>query len=113
MPRPKLEPTSEDRRLVRSFAACGIRQEEIARIMGIRSPKTLRKHFREELDRGAPEANYNVAQSLYKKATSGDTEAAKFWLKCRAGWKDRPAFEIPPIPPPAFIVAQEPHKDAS
>lgn len=108
MPRPKLEPTSEQRRLVKSLAACGTRQEEIARVIGIRSPKTLRKHFRHELDLGAPEANYNVAQSLYKKATGGDTEAAKFWLKCRAGWRDRPAFEPASNPPPAFIVAQEP-----
>jgi len=108
MPRPKLTPTGEQRRLVKSLVACGIRQEEIARVIGIRSPKTLRKHFREELDRGAPEANYNVAQSLYQKATAGDTEAAKFWLKCRAGWKDRPGFEAGTNPAPPFIVAQDP-----
>lgn len=107
MPRPKLEPTDEQRRLVKSLAAFGIRQEEIGKLIQIRSPKTLRKHFREELDRGATEANYNVAQSLYQKATGGDTEAAKFWLRCRAGWRDRPSFEVAPNPPPPFIVAQD------
>ncbi|MFL9997990.1 hypothetical protein PQR34_42825 [Paraburkholderia sediminicola] len=29
-----------------------------------------------------------MAQSLYNKATGGDTIAAIFWLKCRAHWKE-------------------------
>lgn len=107
MPRPKIRPTDEQRRLVKSLAACGIRQEEIGRMVGIRSPKTLRLHFRQELDRGAPEANYTVAQALYKKAAAGDTMAATFWLKSRAGWQDRPAFEPGTIAPPPFIIARE------
>lgn len=76
-------------------------------MVGVRSEKTLRKYFREELDRGVPEANYKVASSLYKRATGNDTPAAIFWLKSRAGWKDRPAFEAAPIPPPSFIVFQD------
>jgi hypothetical protein len=32
-------------------------------------------------------ANSNVTQSLYNKATDGDTIAVIFWLKCRAHWK--------------------------
>jgi hypothetical protein len=76
-------------------------------MLGIRSAKTLRKHFREELARGATEANYNVAQALYKKATAGDMVAATFWLKCRANWKERPVFDPTTIPPPPFVVAQE------
>src|ERR1700693_3786982 len=66
MPRPKFSPTEEQRKLVKSFAAVGISQEEIAKHIGIRSPKTLRKHFREELDRGGTEANYKVAQMCFK-----------------------------------------------
>jgi hypothetical protein len=65
MARPRFIPTAEQRRIVRSMAAYGIRQEEIARYVGLRSDKTLRNHFREELDRAAPEANAQVAQSLY------------------------------------------------
>lgn len=60
MPRPKLNPTEEQRRLVKSLAAMGTLQSDIAKMIGIRSPKTLRKHFRMELDRGALEANSNV-----------------------------------------------------
>ncbi len=106
MPRPSLNPTEKQRELVKSLAACGIRQEDIARKIGIRSPKTLRKYFRKELTNGATDANYNVAKSLYHKALGGDTYAAQFWLRCRAGWRDQSTFSAPTAPPP-FIVAKE------
>jgi hypothetical protein len=77
MPRPKLNPTEEQRRLVKKLAAVGTKHEDIAHMVNIRSPKTLRKHFREELDRGAAEANASVAGALYKKAMDGDTNAQK------------------------------------
>jgi hypothetical protein len=108
MPRPKLNPTDEQRRLVKPLAAFGIRHDEIAKMINVRSPKTLRKHFRVELDRGAAEANSSVAQALYKMAVSGEHPAATlFWLKCRAGWKERPSFEPAMAAAPApFIVAK-------
>ena len=105
MPRPRLQPSEEQRRLVKSLAAMGNKQEDIARILGIRSPKTLRKHYRQELDRGALEANHNVAQTLYKMATSGQRPAATmFWLKARAGWRERTTSgqEMQAMPP--FVV---------
>jgi hypothetical protein len=108
MPRPKLQPTEQQRRLVKSLVAMGNRQEDIARVLGIRSPKTLRKHYRQELDRGALEANHNVAQTLYKMATSGQRPAATmFWLKTRAGWRERPGATPDPrlTAAPPFIVA--------
>ena len=105
MPRPKLSPTDEQRRLVKQLAAVGTKHEDIAHMVKIRSPKTLRKHFREELDRGAAEANANVAGALYKNAMDGDTNAQKFWLQTRAGW-GRSSFERVSTPPP-FIVVRE------
>jgi hypothetical protein len=60
MPRPKLNPTPDQRNQVKSFAAFGIAHEDIAKVIGIKSPKTLRKHFRQELDLGAIEANGRV-----------------------------------------------------
>jgi len=108
MARPRFTPTAEQRRIVKSMAAMGIPQEQVAQMINCRSPKTLRKHFREELDAAASEANYNVAKVLYNLATSGEEPAATmFWLKCRAGWRERPIFEPASIAPPPFIVAQE------
>ena len=47
MPRPSFKATAEQRKLVKSLAAVGLRQEQICAMVGLRSPKTLRKHFRE------------------------------------------------------------------
>jgi hypothetical protein len=110
MPRPKITPTAEDRRLVRTLSAYGVPQEGIAKRIGIRSPKTLRKYFREELDGGSLEANCKVAQTMFQMATSGkDMRATMFWLQARAGWNDRPAF-TPAITgaAPPFVVARAP-----
>jgi hypothetical protein len=109
MARPRTKPTAEDRRLVKSLAAYGVPQDQIASRIGIRSAKTLRKYFREELDRGIVDANASVAQTLYKMATSGNEPAATlFWLKCRAGWKERASADLATIAPSPFIVAKEP-----
>src|SRR3954454_17328002 len=108
MPRPTFLPTTDQRRQVRSMAAYGIKQEDIARSVGLRSPKTLRRHFREELDRASTEANAQVAQTLFKLASSGKSPAATiFWLKARAGWRDGQTFESRPTIVPPFIVAPE------
>ncbi len=54
-------------------------------------PKTLRKHFRPDIDRGALEANAKVAQSLFQMATQGgNVAAAIFWMKVRGGWSEKP-----------------------
>jgi hypothetical protein len=107
MPRPHLNPTSEQRNLVKSMAACGIPHEQIAKQVGIRSAKTLRKYFRVELDSGMPEANYQIARSLFHKGQQGDVEAAKFWLKCRAGWREYPHFGTATGSLPPFVVAKD------
>jgi hypothetical protein len=89
MPRPAFKATEQQRQLTQSMAAYGIPQESIAKVIGVRSPKTLRKHFRRELDLSAIEANTRVAQTAYRLATSGKSVCATmFWLRCRAGWKE-------------------------
>jgi len=83
------EPTDEQRRLVRAMSGFGIPQPDIATHLGI-DPKTLRKHLREELDRGSIEATAKVAQSLFNMATQGNNVAAAiFWMKARAGWREK------------------------
>ena len=105
MPRPKLKPSEEERKLVKHLAAFGVQQEQIAHKIGVRSPKTLRKYFREELDLGQVDANATVAAALFKKAKDGNTDAQKFWLMNRAGWGHctGTSQNAPAVPP--FIVA--------
>ena len=81
-------PSPEQRKTVRAMAAFGIPQIEIANVIGI-SDRTLRKAFREELDKAATEANAKVAEVCFRMATSGTVPAATFfWLKPRAGWRE-------------------------
>jgi hypothetical protein len=111
MPRPSFRPTKEQRELVKQLAAVGTPHELIAKRLGIRSPKTVRKHFRDEIDFGSLEANASVAASTYKNALAGNVEAQKFWLTCRAGW-GRPTFQ-PATAPPPFVVARNDDQEAA
>ena len=89
--RPSYEPTEKDRAQVRMMSGMGIRDYDIAKVIGVSGP-TLRKYFADELDLGHIEANARVAQSLFKQATSPDkpnVAAAIFWLKCRAQWREQ------------------------
>jgi hypothetical protein len=85
----RFEPTPDQRRTVKTMAGFGIPHTDIAPFIGI-DTKTLRKHFREELDRGMTEANAKVAQSLFHMATQGkNVAAAIFWMKARGGWREK------------------------
>jgi hypothetical protein len=95
MGRPKYQPDAKARAQVEAMAAYGAPQEDIARVVGV-DAKTLRKHFREELDTGHVKANARVAESLFRKACADGPNAvtaAIFWLKTRAGWKETSVVE--------------------
>lgn len=78
------------------MAGYGVPEADIAGVIGV-SPKTLRKHYRGELDHGHVKANAKVAENLFRKATGEGREAvtaAIFWLKTRAGWKETNVQEL-------------------
>jgi hypothetical protein len=105
MSRPKFIPTDLHRTTAKSLAAYGIPHEEIAQMIGIRSAKTLRRHFRDELTRGSIEATAQVSQTLYQMATSGEEPACTiFWMKTRAGWREKQRTENAPSAVPDFVV---------
>ena len=88
--RPAHKPEPVTRRQVEAMAGYGVPEADIARVIGV-DPKTLRKHYREELDTGHVKANAKVAENLFRKATGEGREAviaAIFWMKTRAGWKE-------------------------
>jgi hypothetical protein len=93
---PKYQPTEADRNTVRSMAATGFTQEQIATCLGKAGidPKTMRKHFGVELATAANKANAAVANKAYQMAVTGDPPAATFfWLKCRVRWKETTRVE--------------------
>jgi hypothetical protein len=75
------------RQKVRYLAGVGVRQDDIALIIGC-APKTLRKRFRDELDRGVAEANATMCGYLFAAAKAGNIPAIIFWLKTRARWRE-------------------------
>src|SRR6266436_8899798 len=82
------------RERVRYLAGVGVRQDDIAKMVGC-SPKTLRKRLRDELDRGVAEANATIAGYLFAAAKAGNIAAIIFWLKTRANWRERAAPDDP------------------
>lgn len=88
--RPPHEPDAKTRTQVKMLAAMGVPDYDICKVVGM-SPPTMRKYYMRELEVGHIEASANVAQSLYRMATSKDkpnVAAAIFWLKCRCRWRE-------------------------
>lgn len=94
MARKAFLPTDATREQARSWAARGARQEDIAKRIGC-DPKTLRKHFRDELDRGMAEANVEIASALFAAAMNGNVAALIFLAKIRLHWRECDAAERP------------------
>ena len=65
------------REKVRYLAGVGVCQDDIAKIIGC-AAKTLRRHFRDELDRGVAEANATISGSLFGAAKGGNVTAQIF-----------------------------------
>lgn len=86
MPKPEHEPTKATRELVSLHATMGTTQELIAGLLEI-DPKTLRRHYRKELDHSLAKANATIGGALFNKAKSGDTGAMIFWMKTQAKWR--------------------------
>ncbi len=102
-------PSPISRRQVEAMAAYGVPEKDIARVLVI-DPKTLRKHYRDELDTGHVKANSRIAESLYRKAMGEGPQsvtACIFWLKTRAQWKETAVQEVTgPSLTPTLIVRQ-------
>lgn len=92
MSRKPHSPDDISRSKVETLAAVGVRHEDIARIIKI-DPTTLRIRYRDELDLGTAKANAQIAQRLYQRAVDGDLGAMIFWLKARAGWREKHTVE--------------------
>src|SRR6185312_7337315 len=104
--RPAHVPTERSRSEVETLAAFGIPHEDIARVLEI-DPKTLRKHYVDQLELGSIKATVKVAQNLFTIACKPNREglqAAIFWLRMRAGWSEN----SPPVV--SFHVTRPPGK---
>jgi hypothetical protein len=67
--------TDAMRERVRYLAGVGLPQNDLAKIIGC-APKTLRKRFRDDLDRGVAEAKATIAGYLFAAAKGGQRHRA-------------------------------------
>lgn len=90
------EPDEKSRATVKMAAGLGLPQKMICTLLGIGSTNTLVKHYADELAKGEAEATLQVASTLFHRATVGkDLGAAVFWLKARAGWREKHVLDDP------------------
>jgi hypothetical protein len=113
--RQKFEPSDEQRRIVKGGAGFGVAHRILCRM--IFDPKsgqpidakTLRLHFRRELDEGMANAHFNVGKSLYDQAVgipkmkdgvqtgwiSTPVPVAAIWFsKAQMGWTEKVKLEV-------------------
>ena len=86
-------PSPETRKLVESSSGLGLPHESIAVLVGI-DDKTLRKHYRSELDMGKAKANGQIAKTLFSKAVAGDTTSLIWWTKSQMRWSETVKAEV-------------------
>ena len=89
--RPRYQPTDKDRRVVEMMAGWAIPETSIAKVLAI-DPKTLRRHFAEELTVGHAKLEAQLAQNLLRIAQGQDRHAliaTIFALKARFGWVEQ------------------------
>lgn len=79
MGRPLFEPTNDRRNTVQAMTGLGFSQEAICVIMEI-DGKTLRKHFRQELDQGKITSSLQVRRKAFELAIAGNIPMLKYWL---------------------------------
>lgn len=74
--------------MVELLAGAAVSQREIATVLAI-DKKTLRRHYRRELDRGAAKVEAELIGNLLRLASGDDGLALKavmFSLQARFGW---------------------------
>jgi hypothetical protein len=109
----KFVPTDEERGKVEKMSAVGVPQADIALVVrdGI-DVKTLRKHFRVELDTAAVKANAKISGTLYNKAIAGDTTSLIWWEKTRQGRSEKVVQEHQGVDGgPIFLWGSKPKSD--
>ena len=87
----KHEPTEESQKLVLDLYGEGYTMQSISDELGI-SRDTLRKYYKETLEKSHMGKVALVSEALFEKALEGDIKAMKFWLERRGGeaWQKKP-----------------------
>jgi hypothetical protein len=93
---PPYQPMPADRATVRNLVVAGYSHERIAACIGTHgiSERTLRKHFRRELDTSKAEVDAFATNTIIELMKARNLGAACFYLKCRVGWQETQAHRF-------------------
>ena len=96
--RPPFKITDEVIKKAEQLAARGMEQKQIAYALGI-DPATLHKYkninneFNDAIKAGQAKGIAEITNALFTQGKDGNTSAAIFYLKNRAGWADKQEIE--------------------
>ena len=81
-------------RQAETLSAQGLTMKQIANVLGMGEATLYEKQrefpeFSESIKRGKDKGIAKITNALFNKAVNGDNTAMIFYLKNRAGWKDR------------------------
>ena len=92
MGRKRHKPTETTREIVNVMLSHGLTQVDVAKVLRL-DPKTLRRHYSDEIETASIIAMSEVAKTAYKMAISGQYPAmTMFLLKTRLGWRETSAI---------------------
>jgi hypothetical protein len=80
-------PTPDTRLQVATMSGIGVPQRFIAAYFGI-TDVTLRKHYKQDLDKGRADAMMQIGSTLFQKAIDGDNACLIFYAKTQMGWNE-------------------------
>lgn len=91
------EPTEATQEAVAVLTSVGWSQGDICKLLGIKSEKTLRKHYREQLNEGSLAVHAALATRAISMALAGEKTMLIFCLKTKFGWRatERPDEATP------------------
>ncbi len=96
MARPAFKPSQSQRYRVSVLAAARMPKIDIASALGI-DPKTLDKHFADELSTGIAKRNSEVLMATFRAAKGGNVAAVKVWLARQEPMPPMVAGAEPPL----------------
>ena len=94
MARPKIEITKELCKKAEALAAQGLTSSQIASVLGMGESTLYEKQkefteFSESIKKGRDKGIASITNALFTTARGGNLGAMIFYLKNRAGWKDK------------------------
>ncbi len=98
-----------DIKKVETLASRGLTQQQICDALGICVQTLINRkksniELMEAIKRGTAQGIAEVVNSLFEAAVSGNVQAIQFFLKNRAGWKDKVDIELENSLPAPLII---------